>query len=654
MRRHRTGSSEAVVVATIAAVVAIGAAWFFLSASPKVEQIAVKGPAADAAPANVVDDRPEERRPLEPEFAPNDVTGKPADEDDAERKAAEELAAIELEFQAAATTPQDLEKPEFVKSLVEEQLAAGEFGPAIELAHQVRDEALRSEVLKRIALAQAEAGEFGAALYSVRSVPNEAVRREAFQERSEQMALAGGAANADFDSLIDLIVRLTGPPESWADQGGPGDISPFQTGVRVDPNGHLSERTKLEESDRLARLADRARVADLNDDMASASDLRLVSLTRIEAEVARLIAEGRPVPTTMKHLAGLSKIQYVFVYPESGEVVIGGPAEAWRYNEQGAPVGIETGRPTMQLDDFVTVARIFSPGGQGIFACSIRPRQEGLKAVKNLLDSSTGPLAPGQVRGWAQKIENLLGKQDVVYEGIPANNRVANVILEADYRMKMIGIGKVRGVAGMQSYFDLLPPEQQRAGLPMEALRWWLTMKYDAVLHDESREVYEVRGSSVLCKSENELISDLGERVQTGKAEETNRMFAQLFTDHYGDLAERDLVFADLKNVFDLSLVAALLQKETLAARAGWDLGVFARGGAYEITPHAPVMTCDSAVNFRVYRGQHIVVQAAGGVRGDLWSVVSNDEIVREEPGLTTGRGGIPTLPENRWWWDAR
>ena len=46
--------------------------------------------------------------------------------------------------------------------------------------------------------------------------------------------------------------------------------------------------------------------------------------------------------------------------------VIGGPAEAWRYNETGLPVGESSGRPTLQLDDFVTVLRTFSPGGSAL------------------------------------------------------------------------------------------------------------------------------------------------------------------------------------------------------------------------------------------------------------------------------------------------
>ncbi len=31
----------------------------------------------------------------------------------------------------------------------------------------------------------------------------------------------------------------------------------------------------------------------------------------------------------MRHLAGLTRLKYVFCYPESGDIVIAGPAEAW-------------------------------------------------------------------------------------------------------------------------------------------------------------------------------------------------------------------------------------------------------------------------------------------------------------------------------------
>jgi hypothetical protein len=56
-----------------------------------------------------------------------------------------------------------------------------------------------------------------------------------------------------------------------------------------------------------------------------------------------------------------------------------------------------------------------------------------------------------------------------------------------------------------------------------------------------------------------------------------------------------------------------------------------------------------------VYRGRDIVVQVAGGVRGDLMSVVQNGDVYREVERLEKVRpqGRPPALPVGRWWWDA-
>ena len=252
--------------------------------------------------------------------------------------------------------------------------------------------------------------------------------------------------------------------------------------------------------------------------MRAVSPLRLVSLTRLENEVAKSLAEGRGVPETMQHLAGLSQVRYVFVYPEQHEVIIGGPAEGWKYNESGAAVGRESNRPSLYLDDLVTVIRTFAPQGAGYFNCQIVPREDGLRNIKQFVEESNaaGPLDAASVQRWTKQLQQKLGLQDVEINGIADDSRVAQVIFEADYRLKLIGIGKLSGGPGIPSYFDLLPRTGDVKSQTMDALRWWLSMKYDAVLHSADHNVFEVQGSAVLCQSENEKISAKGQRIHTG------------------------------------------------------------------------------------------------------------------------------------------
>ena len=569
----------------------------------------------------------------------------------------EERPAVEDEESVAAVTiAEAVDAPMDVEARVAAHLAAGEFGPAMDAALEAPVGEVQNGLIRQVVNAHIRTGDFNGAVAAVRRIPNPDVRNFERGRVAQAQSLAGGFG-ADFDALIELIQNETQGP--WFDLDGiGGTISEFESGVRVDPNGLLSRVSQEDLTGRLAALGIQARIAALNEDMARPSPLRLVSLTRLEQEVARRLENGEPVVESMRQLAGLSQISYVFVYPESGEVVIAGPAEGWQYNEYGMPIGINSGRPTLQLDDLVTVLRTYSAGGMQIFGCSIDPRQENLKTLQDFAAASqaNGPLSPGGVHSWAEELGETLGRQDITIYGVPANSRVARVLVEADYRMKLIGVGKMEAGPHIRDYFELLQQNPDERTGSLDALRWWMTMQYESVQHSEDRNAFEVRGSSVLCQSENQFVNAQGGRVETGQADATNQMFAAGFTEHYADLAQRDTVFADLQGVFDLALVAALIRHERIDDRVDWDGGVFSVNGAYIPTAYHVPREVDTVVNHRVYGGRDVVVQVAGGVRADLMSVLNNADLRQQSPrlaGLAEG-SRVAELPEGRWWWDAQ
>ena len=534
-------------------------------------------------------------------------------------------------------------------------LAAGEFGSALDLAKQAATPAEQAGLLNNVAAAQQNAGEAAAATNTMRRAARSGGRGTGAGRQSGSGSFGGGASIADFQTLMTLIQENTSGKWEQVDGEG-GTMSPFPTGVKVAPNGLLQRLSTPEHTGELASLGTSARKADLNADVARRSDLRMVSLTRLEKAVSQRLADGQAVPETMAQLAGLSQVKYVFVYPESNEIVLAGPAEGWQYNVQGQSVALSNGRPTLQLDDLVTVLRTFARGNAD-FGCSINVREAGVRAAMDFSEKSQskGAMSSTSVRGWVNQVQQKLGRQDIVVWGVPGDSRVARVIVEADYRMKLIGIDKLNAGKEIPSYFDLLPVAQQRSGQPMEALRWWLTMKYDGLSHSADKSAFEIHGSSVLCQSENQLLTADGKHLPTGQSETTNRLFAQNFTANYDKLAARDLVFADTQNVFDLALVSALIQHENLDDKAKWDMGSFAPNGAYTPARYAVPKEVESVVNHRVYGGKYIVVQAAGGVKGDVMSVVKSKELNTESPrlGNVAQSAKASELPAGRWWWDA-
>ena len=204
------------------------------------------------------------------------------------------------------------------------------------------------------------------------------------------------------------------------------------------------------------------------------------------------------------------------------------------------------------------------------------------------------------------------------------------------------------------SIFDLMSVEEQKSG-KLDALRWWLTMKYDSVRHSSDGDAFEFVGSSVQCLSENQFLNTQGQQVLTGKSEGANLAFAQTFSSKYEELAKQDLVFADLRNVFDLALVASLLEHRQIARQTGWNYGCFSGDGAYRTRVYDAPLEVESVVNHRVYRGRDIVVQVAGGVRADLGEVLTKKLTAgpRMEDDAEKAQASVE-LPARRWWWDAK
>ncbi|HEY2415754.1 MAG TPA: DUF1598 domain-containing protein [Pirellulaceae bacterium] len=549
--------------------------------------------------------------------------------------------------------------------LVQQQLAAGEFGPAITAARGVEDPALRDKLLSEIAAAQGAAGAPKAALATAADINSDLARKAMLSSMAAQSGpgsnsgsgskrgARGGAAMADFTSLIELITT-TLKPDSWDDVGGPGAIDEFRGGVYVDTAGLMS---KLPPRTDASLVAVRRAGLDVTQtgDPRRAAPLRKVSLTRLEREAQLLQAQGRAPTEAMQTLAGLQRIQYILVYPATGDIVIAGPAGDWRRNVEGRFINPATSAPVLQLDDLVvTLRNAYSDLGR--FGCSITPRQGNLAAAKAVNEKwSLRPLKTGEREKWLGEFRAALGRQDIEMYGIDRRTHAGRVLIEADYRMKLVGTGLEEGVPGVASYLSTIQLDKNGNPPPMNVLRWWFTLNYDAVAATESRDAFELRGPGVKVLSENELLTEKGERVHTGDSDELTKRFAQSFTQHFDELSVKYPIYAELRNVFDLSLVAAVIHSHDLPGQVGWHLTHFGADGDYRpVLANAPTEV-ESVLNRRIIGGKHVVTIVSGGVRAEPRGLTQREAIKTDDSGAIPGQRQASTpqnLPRNAWWWD--
>jgi hypothetical protein len=555
---------------------------------------------------------------------------------------------------AAASSPAAAADPK--DALIQAQIAAGEFAPAVALAQQEADPQQRDAWLAKIAVAQAAAGARDASIRSAAEIGDDSTRAEALSTAAAiPLGGQGGGDVADFSSLMDLI-KSTVTPTSWDDVGGPGSISPFPTGVYVDARGTLKPLMQEESAGKLSALRAASGPRRGGDDARCSSPLRMVSLTRLEKQVQLLLAAGRQPSEEMQVLAGLQRIEYVFVYPESGDLVLAGPAGDWTLGAENTLVGVESGRPVVRLDDLVVVMRLMMSGPQAAFGCLIKPRQEALARVQTFVsESNQHAIAPERRNQWLEQLRQQVGKQDIEVYGLDPRTRAARVMVEADYRMKLVGMGLEKGVPGVQSYLASITLAPGDAPPPMGVLRWWFTLNYDAVSAAQDRRAFALRGQGVKVESENEHLTATGARVHTGESEELNRKFARSFTAHFDALCQKYPIYAELRNLFDLALACALVREEGLADKVGWHLKCFGDPAAYAVEMGDAPTEVDTVVNCRVVHGSVILAQVSGGVKAAPAALVRRQAIETSRDGsLSQQRSAAVTKRPSgdNWWWD--
>ena len=309
------------------------------------------------------------------------------------------------------------------------------------------------------------------------------------------------------------------------------------SGVAVDAQGVLKFRRAFDPSGQLMRQRVQQAAAMLPPDLNRPSKLRKISLNRLEKAVADSIAKGGGIPEEMKNLAGLNEIKYVFYYPETKDIVIAGTAEGFVRDLNGVNVGTFSGKATLQLEDLVVALRAFAPYSKGTndVGCSIDPTKEGLARLNKVIASIPAyNVTPGDTATIVTAMKNALGLQNVTVRGVSPKTHFARVMVEADYRMKLIGIGLEQPPVNIPSYV-----EKAAAGsLASNAMqRWYFVPNYDCVKVSEDGLAMELMGNGVKLIGASEMVTQQGGRVQSNAVDRASQVFTSTFTRKYGELA---------------------------------------------------------------------------------------------------------------------
>jgi hypothetical protein len=373
-------------------------------------------------------------------------------------------------------------------------------------------------------------------------------------------------------------------------------------------------------------------------------EVRKISLRDIEAAVTRANVDlTYALPEEISFLAGIQRIQYIFVYPEENDIVLAGPGEGWKVDERANVVGVTTGRPVLRLEDLIVALRTVENARQGGITCSIDPTPEGRKQFEAFMGRQK-QFSASVLDG----IAKALGQQQISLTGVPATSRFARVLVASDYKMKRIAMDLEKSpVKGLPSFLDLM--KTNHAPLTNMMPRWWMACDYQPLAKSPDGLAWEIRGPGVKVMTEDELITDEGTVQGTGKTNPVAQKWADTMSGKYEDLSVAEPVFGELRNIMDLCVVAALIAREDMLAKANLELPTLtspaSKLGLTEWNAPKTVSTQCSAVK----RGREYIITASGGVAINSWEVASksveSSEIKQVRAAAKKGAG-------SRLWWN--
>ena len=379
---------------------------------------------------------------------------------------------------------------------------------------------------------------------------------------------------------------------------------------------------------------------------------RKISLRRLADAVHQETANAGKSDEITSHLAGLLQVKYVVALPEHDDVILVGPAEGWLEGESGRIVSASRRAPVILLEDLATALSVYnSRQAPAWVGCSIEPTQAALSQLVTFNRNMPKAVPQRQRQFVANRMvagtRSVLGLADIKVFNLPPASHLAEVLIEADYRMKLISLGLEQPPAKLRSFFGRLE------GAPRSKVqRWWFEP------HDHSVQILPEGdlafvGDKVLLSTEDYKVTKDGKLAPSGR--ETSPIaqgFADNFTEQYSQIASARPVFRQLRNMIDLLVLSTHLQqlKQTGVLDASDCIPMLEKSTS-DARISAQKVPCAVNANWKANR----LIVASGGVSIEPAKLLRDSAKRTEVPEeLATLRKALAQQYEktDSWWWD--
>jgi hypothetical protein len=316
----------------------------------------------------------------------------------------------------------------------------------------------------------------------------------------------------------------------------------------------------------------------------TATPQRAISLRQVSAD----LAAGRPAV-----LDKLTRLDGYIVDAENRDIILWGLSEP--------------DQPNLFIEDFVVALRA-AHGKYGVL-------RDGVNWITNPVISIdpvaavTRQIAPLNLRtseGQARFRQICATPQTVRVEGMPRNTRLAKSLVDADYRMKMVGQGSVtlpiqdgfpsHWQVRLQKWKDSVD-RRQSGGHESHTRFWFQSGRFTHQANEEGDTIFLDRAQVVL-NDEDEAVS--GNKLDaTGRVDAITRAFCCAWSARMDDVYKSEPIWRDMHNIFRHFSIARIMKDLGAIGRANFDAQVLLE--RYEV-PNVPVYaTLPGLGNFELH-----------------------------------------------------
>ncbi len=437
-----------------------------------------------------------------------------------------------------------------------------------------------------------------------------------------------------------------GGNQGGGNQNG-GNGGQFPGGILINPSGVVDRSVVLPSGGAaLQKKLRQAAAQNLSTELNQKSERRHVSLKRLEEEITKQLKGETLLSPDVRFLAGLTRIDFVFVIDDGQDIVIAGPAEGFAPITNGRVIGVESGRSALNLDDLLVSLR--SAAAESAVGCSIDPDPQRLRDSQQWLKQNSSPATLDVARARLERMVALQGNWNITTFGVPEGSRMCLSMIEADYLMKRLAIGVDNpGVRGMKSSLALAGPGDNMMR------RWWFAPHYEPVERNPQRTAFRLAGPRFQLFAQEEVMDANGNLTDADFTQKSSEKFARLFNERIDELVQRYPSFADLQNIFDILTAMAIVRDCQSRGVLNWKPAVLLDEDALPVSNYLVAKETTPMLNVKMSGGSLVIGAFSGGVTFKPARVVrqfqesSSEELSHEQKSMT------PTLESSgRWWWD--